>query len=101
MQPVSTPDADVPPPPRHSSSGYVPNYLAPAILATLFCCLPFGIVSIVYAAQVNGQLAAGDGAGAMRSSNNAKTWMWVAVACGVFIWFLWLLYFLFVVSFSV
>lgn len=37
----------------------MPTYLAPAILTTIFCCLPFGIVSIVYAAQVNGKLAAG------------------------------------------
>ena len=32
---------------------YVPNHLVWAILVTIFCCLPFGIVSIVYAAQVN------------------------------------------------
>jgi hypothetical protein len=28
----------------------IPNHLVWAILATLFCCLPLGIVSIVYAA---------------------------------------------------
>ena len=55
----------------------VPNYLVQAILVTLFCCLPFGIVSIVYAAQVNSKLAAGDYAGALDSSQKAKTWsMW-------------------------
>jgi len=44
---------------------------------TLFCCLPFGIVSIVYAAQVNTKLAAGDYAGAVDASQKAKTWsMW-------------------------
>ena len=52
----------------------VPNYLVQSILVTLFCCLPFGIVSIVYAAQVNGKLAAGDFAGAMDASQKAKTW---------------------------
>ena len=52
----------------------VPNYLVQAILVTLFCCLPFGIVSIVYAAQVNTKLAAGDYAGALDSSQKAKTW---------------------------
>ena len=35
----------------------VPNYLVQAILTTIFCCLPFGIVAIVFAAQVNGKLA--------------------------------------------
>ena len=52
----------------------VPNYLVQAILVTLFCCLPFGIVSIVYAAQVNTKLAAGDYAGAVDASQKAKTW---------------------------
>src|SRR3990172_6476576 len=38
----------------------IPNYLVHAILCTLFCCLPLGIVAIVYAAQVNSKAAAGD-----------------------------------------
>ncbi len=61
----------------------IPNYLVQAILCTLFCCLPFGIVSIVYAAQVNGKVAAGDYLGAQSSSNNARTWCWVAFWCGL------------------
>ena len=54
----------------------VPNYLVQAILVTIFCCLPFGIVSIVYAAQVNSKLAVGDYAGAVEASQRAKTWAW-------------------------
>jgi hypothetical protein len=61
---------------------YVPNYLAQAILVTLFCCLPFGIVSIVYAAQVNGKLQAGDVQGAISSSNSAKMWCWISFGIG-------------------
>ena len=30
------------------------SHLALAILVTIFCCLPFGIVSIVKASQVSG-----------------------------------------------
>ncbi len=56
----------------------VPNYLAYAILVTLFCCLPFGIVAIVYAAQVDSKLAAGDYDGALRASSNAKKWCWIS-----------------------
>ena len=37
-----------------------PNYLVWAILSTLFCCLPLGIVSIVFSSQVNSKLTAGD-----------------------------------------
>ena len=62
---------------------YVPNHLVWAILVTIFCCLPFGIVSIVYAAQVNGKLAVGDVDGARSASQNAKTWAWVAFGVGL------------------
>jgi hypothetical protein len=61
----------------------VPNYLAQAILTTLFCCLPFGIVAIVYAAQVNSRLAVGDYAGAVEISNKAKMWCWVSFGIGL------------------
>jgi len=56
----------------------VPNYLVQAILTTIFCCLPFGIVAIIFAAQVNGKLAAGDYAGAVETSNKAKMWCWIS-----------------------
>ena len=38
----------------NNASTQVPNHLVWAILATLFCCLPTGIVSIIHAAKVNG-----------------------------------------------
>lgn len=62
---------------------YVPNYLVQSILVTLFCCVPFGIVSIVYAAQVNGKLAGGDYVGAVESSKKAKMWCWVSFGIGL------------------
>jgi hypothetical protein len=41
----------------------IPNHLVWAILTTIFCCLPFGIVAIVYAAQVNTKVVEGEGVG--------------------------------------
>ncbi|HYQ25514.1 CD225/dispanin family protein [Stenotrophomonas sp.] len=65
----------------NTTTPYIPNNLVWAILSTLLCCLPLGIVSIVYAAQVNGKLAAGDVAGAQESADKAKKWaMWSAIA---------------------
>ena len=61
----------------------VPNYLVQSILVTLCCCLPLGIVSIVYAAQVNGKLQAGDYDGAVTASNNAKKWCTWAFILGI------------------
>ena len=60
----------------------VPNYLAQAILATIFCCVPLGIPAIVFAAQVNGKLAAGDYTGAVESSKKAKMWCWISFGAG-------------------
>lgn len=65
-------------PPQH-----IPNYLAPAILVTLFCCLPFGIAAIVFAAQVNSKVQSGDIQGAMESSRKAKMWTWWSFGVGL------------------
>src|SRR5579863_4338246 len=61
----------------------VQNYLVFAILATVFCCLPAGIPAIVYAAQVNGKLQAGDVAGAQAASNSAKLWCMISGGLGL------------------
>ncbi|HUP81053.1 MAG TPA: CD225/dispanin family protein [Pirellula sp.] len=63
----------------------VPNYLVQSILVTLCCCIPFGIVAIVYAAQVNAKLAANNVAGAQESSQNAKKWCWIGFGSGLVI----------------
>jgi hypothetical protein len=57
--------------------GSVPNYLVQSILVTICCCVPLGIPAIVYAAQVNSKLVAGDVTGAMESSSKAKMWCWL------------------------
>jgi hypothetical protein len=52
-----------------------------AILTTLFCCLPFGIVSIVKASQVSGLWASGRYAESQAASDSAKKWaMWSLIA---------------------
>jgi hypothetical protein len=61
------------------------NYLIPAILVTLFCCLPGGIVAIIFATQVNSKYAAGDVAGAMEASRKAKLFTMISAGIGVVI----------------
>lgn len=43
-----------------------------AILTTLFCCLPLGILSIYYASQVNKLYKNGDDVGALFASERSK-----------------------------
>ena len=59
------------------------TYLMEAIVATLLCCLPFGIMAIVYAAQVDSKFKAGDYPGAQKASYRAKTWYHVALVSGL------------------
>ena len=61
----------------------VPNYLWQSIVTALFCCLPTGVVALVFAAQVSSKLAAGDVAGAQAASAKARTWCIVALIAGI------------------
>jgi hypothetical protein len=69
--------------------GPPPNYLAWAIVTTILCCLPAGVISIVYAAQVNRKWLAGNVNGAWASSKSAKTWAIIAAVAGPVIGILW------------
>lgn len=70
-----------PPPPPGAAPATVPNYLIPAILS-LFCCWPLAIVAIIFAAQVNGKVAAGDIQGAVDASKKAKLFSFISIGLG-------------------
>ena len=56
------------------------TYLVWAILTTIFCCLPFGIVSIVYSCKVDSLYYNGRYDESYKASQNAKNWaIWSAV----------------------
>ena len=77
-----------PPPPGGSFGGpspsaeKIPNYLVQSIVL-LCCCFPLAIVAIIFAAQVNTKLAAGDIAGAREASSKAKMFCWIAFGLGI------------------
>jgi hypothetical protein len=57
------------------------TYMVWAVLVTVFCCLPFGIVSIVKASQVSSLYSQGRYQEAVAASEAAKKWaIWSAVA---------------------
>ena len=68
-----------------------PNHLVWAILSTLFCCLPLGVASIVFAAQVNSKWNAGDAAGAQESSAKARKFALWSTIVGVVLLVLYIL----------
>src|SRR3546814_17142714 len=59
------------------------NWLVESILVTLFCCLPFGIVGIVYAASVNGTYDAGQYNEALDISQQAGKWTKLGFFVGI------------------
>lgn len=59
------------------------NWLVWSILSTLFCCLPFGVVAIVYSAQVDSQWYRGEHERAINSARKAKNFTIAGVICGV------------------
>lgn len=81
-----------PPPSPTATPANVPNYLIPAILS-LVCCWPLSIVAIIFAAQVNGKVAAGDIQGAMDASKKAKLFSFIAIGTGLVLGILYVLIF--------
>jgi hypothetical protein len=70
------------------------NWLVESILVTIFCCLPFGIVGIINAANVNTKFDSGDIEGARRASAEAGKWtkigFWVSI--GFFVLYIGLMF---------
>lgn len=69
------------------------NYLVWAILSTVLCCIPFGIVSIVKSTQVNNKWALGDVAGAQQAAADAKKFAIISAIAAVIFWILYMVFF--------
>ena len=72
---------------RYGNNGQRPNtYLVLAILVTLFCCLPFGIIGIIYAARVDSAWNSGYYEDARIFSRKAKNWSLWGIAVLFLFW---------------
>ncbi len=79
-----------------NNSGLPPkpdNYLVWAILSTIFCCLPTGIASIIFASKVNEAYARGEYEEAQKAAKNAKMWALIGAGISVFIWLIYIIFF--------
>ena len=109
--PPMTPPPSIPPPPSTPQppfggppgyggppsfgygAGQPPNnYLVWAILTTILCCLPLGVVSIVFSSQVNSKWAMGDAQGALKASNNARNFAIASAVAVLVIGVVWLFF---------
>lgn len=60
-----------------------PTNLVWAIISTVLCCLPAGIVAIVYATKVTNKYRAGDIEGAKRASEVGAWWCIASIILGI------------------
>lgn len=58
------------------------DHLIWAVLITIFCCLPFGIVAIVKSSDVERLWHMGMREEAIAKSRSVKKWCWAGFACG-------------------
>ena len=70
---------------------YVP-YLVLSIISTVCCCLPFGIVGIVFSVKINSAMNAGNYEEAVQNAKMAKIWTIVSFVVGLVVG---ILYFIF------
>ena len=65
-------------------------YLILSIISTLCCCLPFGVVGIVFSAKINSAMLAGNLEEAQNNAKMAKIWIIVSFAIGLLTWLIYM-----------
>jgi hypothetical protein len=81
VRPIPPPANDV----RHVPPQKIENHLVKSVIATACCCIPFGIVGIIYAAKVDTLLRQGDRAAAAEASKKAGLWSNLAIGVGLLV----------------
>lgn len=87
----------VPPAPtmsqQNNAQPFMPKtWLVESILATLFCCLPFGIVAIVKSTKVQPLFFEGRYEEAREASRSAKKWVILAALSSVIVYILYVVF---------
>lgn len=91
--PRNEPPRDVPPPPIAPAVDSPPtNYLVWAVLSTLLCCPPVGIVAIVYSTKVSSLWQQGQRDQARSAATSARNWTVVSAVAWVIIMICYLVY---------
>lgn len=61
----------------------IENHLIRSVIATVCCCVPFGVAGIIYAVKVDALLRQGDLAAAEDASKKAGLWSVLAIGVGL------------------
>jgi len=79
----------------------VTDWLIPSILSTIFCCVPLGAVSIVFAAQANSMAAQGQFESAQKAADKAKLFLLLGVGLWALAIVIYLLFYIFFICIAV
>ena len=69
------------------------NNLALAVITTVCCCLPLGIVAIIKANSVDSLYMMKQYSAAINAANEAKKWSIIGIVLSVVFWILYFLFF--------
>lgn len=79
--------SDYSPPAESEDAGHPPrDYLGWSLLATLFCFLPLGLVSLYYGLRTNRAMAAGRRDVAIHESHVTRGWLVATIVIGVLVY---------------
>ncbi len=83
-----------------SGSNHTLNLIL-SILVTLFCCLPLGIVAIVFSAIAMSREGSGDYAGAESAARTARICIWISIGLSLALWLIYLVVFVLLLGFTI
>ena len=72
-----------------------------AILCTVLCCLPLGVVSIIYASKVDGCYATGRYAEAVDNSQKALKWAKIGAIISAIFWILYIIFYIAIIGLAI
>lgn len=76
------------------------TWLLESILATIFCCLPLGVVGIIYASKIESAWYAGNRELALSSARSAKSWTIAAFWVGLGSCLLYIIFYVIIIAFG-
>lgn len=74
------------------NSGRPDNNLVWAILSTVFCCLPLGIIAVINSSKVDNLWRVGEYAAAEEAAANSRKYVKWGVICGIISWLLFIIF---------